>query len=67
MRADEAELLEVDRGDEVALLDRQEVQLVLRPVRQALAEPAAGADRDLRLVELVARALDVGRWDRGTR
>ena len=39
---------------------------VLRAVGQPLAEPAAGADRDLRLVELVAGALDVGRADSGT-
>ena len=38
--ADEAELLGEDREHEVGGLDGQEVALRLRPVRQALAEPA---------------------------
>ena len=58
--ADEAELLGQHREHEVGRLDGQEVALRLRAVGQALAHPAAGADRDLRLVELVAGALDVG-------
>ena len=66
-RPEEPQLLEIDRRDEVALLDRQEIQLVLRPVRQALAEQAAGPDRDLGLVELPAGALDVAGPGRGTR
>ena len=37
-RPEKAELLEVDRGDEVALLDRQEIELALGAVRQTLPE-----------------------------
>ena len=57
---DEPELLGERREHEVGGLDRQEVSLRLGAVRQALAEEAAGADRDLGLVELEAGALDVG-------
>ena len=57
--ADEPELLGEDREHEVGGLDRQELALGLRAVRQALAHPAARPDRDLCLVELVAGALDV--------
>ena len=57
--ADEPELLGERREHEVGGLDRQEVALRLGPVGQALAEEPAGPDRDLRLVELVAGALDV--------
>jgi len=46
-RTDEPELLEQDRGHEVALLDRQELAAVLGPVREPGAQQATGADRDL--------------------
>ena len=56
---DEPELLGECREHEVRRLDRQEIALGLRPVGQALADESARTDRDLRLVQLVAGALDV--------
>ena len=53
------ELLGQDGEHEVGGLDRQEVDLGLGAVGQALADQPARADRDLRLVELVAGALGV--------
>src|SRR4051812_45330869 len=60
-RADEPELLEVDRRDEIAVGHRQEVELVLAPVRQAGSRPPTRAHRDLRLVDLVSGTLRVER------
>ena len=57
--ADEPELLGEHGEHEVGRLDRQEVALRLRAVGQAASEPPARADRDLRLIELVAGARDV--------
>ena len=58
-RAHEPELLDQHGGHEVALLDRQVLAAVLRPVREPGAQQTARAHRDLRLDELPARALDV--------
>ena len=57
--ADEAPLLGEDREREVAVLLGQEHELVLRPLHEALAEPAAVADRDARLVGVPVVAEDV--------
>lgn len=51
--ADEAKLFADDREDKVGVADRQELQALLGAVEQPLAEQAAGADRDLGLVDLV--------------
>ena len=59
--ADEAELLPRDREDEVGLLLGDEAALGLRAVEQALAGQPAGADRDARLLGVVADAARVER------
>ena len=60
--ADEAQFLAHNREDEVGVLRGQERQPLLRPHREALAEPATGPDRDLRLDHVIAREppIDVG-------
>ena len=60
-RPEDPQLLEIDRGDKVALLYRQEVKRVLRPVCQPLPNQPP-SNRDLRLEQLIARALHVRRW-----
>ena len=55
-RADEADLLGQHGEDEVGLLLRQEAQLALRALQEALAPDAARAERDLRLDDVVAGA-----------
>src|ERR1043166_6052158 len=52
--ADEAELLSHHREDEVGVLLRKEREPLLGPVEEAVPEPAARADRHLRLDRLVA-------------
>ena len=59
--ADEPELLGEHREHEVALLDRQEPAADLAAVREAGADHAARPDGHLRLGDLPARALGVGR------
>ena len=58
--ADEAELLAGHGEDEVGLLRRDEVARHQLAVEQALAEHAAGADRDLGLGRVVAGPGQVG-------
>ena len=57
--ADEAELLGEHREHEVGGLHGEEIALCLGAVRQATPEQPARADRDLRLIELVAGTRDV--------
>ena len=61
-RADQAELLGQHREDEIRVHLRHEVEMDLRPVQKALAENAAGAERDLGLgdVEAGAERVDDG-------
>ena len=54
--ADQAEFLADHGEDEVGLLLRQEVQVALRALQEALAPHPARAERDLRLDDVVAGA-----------
>ena len=57
---DEAEFLGQRGEDEVGVLFGQEVQPRLCALHIALARPAAGAQRDLRLGDVIARAKRIG-------
>ena len=57
--ADQPELLAGDREDEVGLLLGHEAAVGLRPVEQPGAEQAAVGDGDVRLGDVVGRALHV--------
>src|SRR6202162_5764482 len=59
-QAEEAELLADDGEDEVGGALGEEFELCLAAVHPALAEHAAGADRDLRLDDVVAGAEWIG-------
>src|SRR3990172_7053396 len=52
--AQETHLLGEHGEDEVGVLLRQEIQLSLRALHEALAGNAAGADRDFRLEDMIA-------------
>src|SRR5262249_17932414 len=54
--ADKAEFLGQGGEDEVGLLFRQKAQMALRAVQKALAEQTSGAERDLRLQNVIAGA-----------
>src|SRR5512147_2808490 len=58
--ADEARLLGDDGEDEVRMALRQKGHLALRPLAVPLAGDLAGADRDLRLVRMIAAAQGIG-------
>ena len=60
-RADQAELLAGDGEDEVGVLLGDEAGPGLRALEQSLAEQAAVADRDARLLDVVAGAARVER------
>src|SRR5262245_44810893 len=44
------------------MLSWKKSETLLRPIGVALAEPAAGSDRHLRLNDLIARATWIDRW-----
>src|ERR1051326_5341023 len=53
--ADEAEFLRDHREDEIGLLLGQKAQMGLGPEQEPLAEEPPGAERDLRLGDVIAR------------
>src|SRR5204862_1944055 len=58
--ADKAEFLGEHREDEIGLLLRQKAQMALRAEQKTLAEQPAGAERDLRLHDVITGAERVG-------